>query len=71
MECSTIVNDDGEICDSYLCSDCSKLLEAAYKHNAISSFCDEFPEYGELGYWLADPGYYGIPEEVLIEAQSK
>lgn len=67
LERCTGIDSNGDIYSNYWCLDCTHILEAAYDHNAISSFCDEFPEPGEIKYWLQEPEGYGISEVLFTE----
>ncbi|MBE9036020.1 hypothetical protein [aff. Roholtiella sp. LEGE 12411] len=58
---------DGEITDCYCCLDCSRFVDAIYKHTKLySDFCEGI-ESGDIGDFKKSPRYYGIPEIVFTE----
>jgi hypothetical protein len=59
---------DGEVSDSYWCLDCSRFLNAIYKHTTIYSDPCEGIELGDIGDFKKKPRYYEIPEIVFTEA---
>ncbi|MBD6621028.1 hypothetical protein FNW02_36225 [Komarekiella sp. 'clone 1'] len=59
---------DGDVNDSYCCLDCSRFIDAIYKHTKLYSDCCEGLEFGEVRSLKADPHYYKIPEIVFTEA---